>query len=126
MINATLNPLFHIRRQINFYVPPHLPDLRDNTLIIRILPSADRTQVRVTRPSTNRDKGVLSMKIDRETSLTRISICFRDRLIEETLRNHVEGVAKFALPLLLLLAKTVSLPQELFSCRPYPKGVNKR
>ncbi|OLO63117.1 hypothetical protein BKH23_03640 [Actinomyces oris] len=66
------------------------------------------------------------MKIDRETSLTRISICFRDRLIEETLRNHVEGVAKFALPLLLLLAKTVSLPQELFSCRPYPKGVNKR
>ena len=43
-----------------------------------------------------------------------------------TLCNHVEGVAKLALPLLLLLTKTVSLSQEFFSRRPHPKGVNKR
>ena len=66
------------------------------------------------------------MKIDRETSFTRISIRFRYRLIEETLCDHIKGIAKLTLPLLLLLTKTVSLPQELFSRRSQLKSVDKR
>lgn len=66
------------------------------------------------------------MKIDRETGFARISICFRYRLIEETLCDHIKGITKLALPLLLLLTKAVSLPQELFSRRSQPKGVDKR